>query len=284
MTDKAISTIPQLTPEMLCLAGFEGNDALHRFLTQAGVKTEEDAYDAFQEHRALATGKLKASKRLFTEAIVHLHILREHKLWVFSGCQSWAAYLDNWCAEEGYSTSSVFKFLSLIKIWEGGLGRRADELSAWTDGVYTILPLVDESKDKEPVIAHYDPETGAILAVHPTWAALLPAGDTPQDRVRAYVEEEFDNEDTAHVIRSRMRDQASKEKEATSNGAQTSHGRLIVRPLVEVVDNKKALRDITWELWLNGKKAADGIGVLALNRIPRARELFCQMLGHQWED
>ena len=280
MTDVTAITIPQLTGEMVARAGFKSEKD---FLIKAQADSDLDAYEAFLECEEEASGKLKASKRVFTEAVLKLNEIRERSLWVFSGQPSWTAYLGAWCDNEGAKPSTAFKFLALVKIWQGGLGKPAKELTEYADGVYTVLPLLDKSKGKPPLISGYDPETGEIQSVSQEWAPLLPDGDTPQERVRAYVRGEFQKDDTLHILRQRMRQQVQGEKEKRANGGQTDHGRLAIRLLVEYVDGEKKLRDITWELWQNGKKACDGIGIAQLNKNERARELFSQALGHQWQ-
>ena len=160
MTDVTAITIPQLTGEMVARAGFKSEKD---FLIKAQADSDLDAYEAFLECEEEASGKLKASKRVFTEAV--LNEIRERSLWVFSGQPSWTAYLGAWCDNEGAKPSTAFKFLALVKIWQGGLGKPAKELTEYADGVYTVLPLLDKSKGKPPLISGYDPETGDSICL-----------------------------------------------------------------------------------------------------------------------
>jgi hypothetical protein len=220
----------------------EGKTYLARYLDEA-----EDSY--------------KEGAAAFTHAILTLSFIRDSGLWGFA-YDKWEDCLESFIAERGVGKrSTLFDSLSVLRQWKA-LGKPEQDVADYAEGLDTIKPIF---KGRNAIVAEYDRHTGEVVAFANGWEQKLPEGNTRQERLAAWVDENIKPEHTAGVVRHILKVDAP---------AQDS----IEFGILADGDGKPT--HLFWKMELVGGYYQDGAIAIAWGALPpRVMVRMCRLLG-----
>jgi hypothetical protein len=167
------------------------------------ILTPEEGKAMLAEALDRAEAYFKDADKMTTAAILELEYIRISGLYTFA-YESWNNCIHTFVEDRGIGRSSTLKWLKLVRLWTGGLHLDDKILLELGDGVRTIEPLF-EGDNK--MVGAYNATTGEIKTIANGWADKLPAGDTPEERIRPWVVENIINNEgqTTVIVRNRLR-------------------------------------------------------------------------------
>lgn len=213
---------------------------------------------------------MEVAHKRATRAMIKLHAVQQHDLWQFGGYGVFEEYLNDWRIHYNQGRSTALDSTRAIRVWEK-CDRETKELLEIQGGVNAVRPLISGPQSIVSQVA----KDGTVISLKDEWQTKLqkdyPKADSPHSLFKSYVNDIIHAESTGTTTRQAVREDKK--------------GMAVDRFEVWPVVQEGKLWGVHWRFTpADGKMPQEGQEPCfqKLNKFPKARLLFCRMIGHAW--
>lgn len=131
----------------------------------------------------LAGQEFKGASQLITSAVLRLEAIRASGRFRF-GYISWNECLNSFIEERGIGSSSMKKWLKIVRIWKF-MGREPEKLLGYAGGIQTIEPIME---GRYRLLNEYNQVTGEPVSLTKAWDEKLD-GETAVAKLNDFIDQ-----------------------------------------------------------------------------------------------